>query len=139
MRHLVLIAGVMMLMALPALQADPGGMGYGTNMKKSGDMGMEKSGDMGMSQASVEVMSPADGATLSQSEPVTVSYQATTGPKGDHLHIYVNGKREAVLRKLSGSHVLGMLNPGMHKINVEIVTKDHQHIGVGKEISVDVR
>lgn len=129
MRYTGLIAGAAMLLALAPVLADSG-MGYGKSMDKGGDMGMG---------ASVMISAPADGAMLPQKQPVMVSYEAVTGPKGDHVHIYVDGERVAVLRQLSGEHNLGVLKPGMHKIGIEIVTNAHQHIGVGKEISVDVR
>jgi hypothetical protein len=129
MRYTGWIAGAALLLALSPALADSG-MGYGKSMDKAGDMGMV---------ASVMISAPADGAMLPQKQPVTVSYEAVTGPKGDHVHIYVDGERVAVLRQLSGEHNLGVLKPGMHKISVEIVTNAHQHIGVGKEISVDVR
>jgi hypothetical protein len=130
MRYTGWIAGAALLLALSPVLAESG-MGYGKSM--------DKAGDMGMGPASVMISTPADGAMLPQKQPVMVSYEAVTGPKGDHVHIYVDGERVAVLRQLSGEHNLGMLKPGMHKIGVEIVTNAHQHIGVGKEISVDVR
>lgn len=133
MNKLVIFAGLGMLMAMPGVQAEGGGMGYGTDKPITTDQGM------GMAQASVMISAPADGATLAANQPVKVSYQAKPGPKGNHVHLYVNGERTAVLRQLAGDYELGMLKPGKYTLSVEIVTKDHQHIGVGKEISVEVR
>jgi hypothetical protein len=131
MNKLLLIAGLGAAMFMSGLQAEYGGMGYG-------DQPMASDKEAAASQASVMISSPADGAVLTANQPVKVSYQANPGPKGDHVHLYVNGERTAVLRQLAGDYELGMLKPGKHKISVEIVTKDHQHIGVGKEISIEV-
>lgn len=133
MNKLLMIVGLGTLMAMSGWQAAAAGMDYGM------DKPMAQEKEMGMSQASVVISSPADGAMLTANQAVKVSYQAKTGPKGDHVHLYLDGERTAVLRQLAGDYELGMLKPGKHKISVEIVTKDHQHIGVGKEISVEVQ
>lgn len=131
MNKLLLVAGLGIVVFMSGLLAEYGGMGHG-------EQPMASDKDVGASQASVMISSPADGAVLAANQPVKVSYQANPGPKGDHVHLYLDGERTAVLRQLTGDYELGMLKPGKHKISVEIVTKDHHHIGVGKEITVEV-
>lgn len=125
MQRLSRIIGLGMLLAVSGLQAESGGLAKDHEMDKE--------------QATVMISAPADGAVLTAFQPVKVSYKITTGPKGDHAHLYVDGFRVAVLSQLAGDHEIKMLHPGMHKISVEIVNKDRHHIGVGKEINVDVR
>jgi hypothetical protein len=129
MQHVLLIVGLIMLLALPPLVAEPGGYGYGGTADKSKDM----------AKAKVTITAPADGAVLAADQPVEVAYKAKKGDKGDHLHLYLDEGRPAVLRSLSGSHSLGTLSPGKHKIDLQIADKAHNHIGVGQVITVEVR
>ena len=131
MIKLPLIVAVVALLMGAGVQAADYGMDSGKPMAKGQEMGA--------TQAAVIISAPADGAVVAANQPVKVSYQATTGPKGDHVHLYVDGERIAVLKQLMGDYELKMLTPGMHKISIEIVTKDHKPIGVGKEISVEAR
>jgi hypothetical protein len=87
---------------------------------------------------SVTISSPADGAKLSRSATTTVTYDVTPGPKGDHVHLYVDNGEAAVLRQLKGSHEVGKLAPGSHEICVKEVTKAHAPTGVEKCIKVSV-
>lgn len=131
MIRLVLVVAAGALLLVTGVQAADYGMGSSKPMAKGEEMGA--------AQAAVVISAPADGAVVAANQPVKVSYQATTGPKGDHVHLYVDGERVAVLKQLAGDYELKMLSPGKHKINIEIVTKEHKHIGVGKEISVEAR
>lgn len=129
MQRFMLAVGMIMLMALPPLQAEPGGMGYGGY----GTRGQEAA------PAAVTISAPVDGAVVAPDERIMVSYKAVPGPNGDHVHVYVDGKRVAVLQQLAGDYELGILAPGTHQISVQIVTNAHQHIGVGQNVSVEVR
>lgn len=126
-------------MALTGLQLKAEGIGYGTDYGTDKAKPVTKAKDSGMEQAKVVISAPTDGAVLPANQPVKVSYMATPGPKGNHVHLYVDGERIAVLQQLSGEYELKSLSPGKHKINLEIVTKDHQPIGVGKEINVEAK
>ena len=80
--------------------------------------------------ASVVISAPADGAVLSRAAQTLINYEVTPGPKGDHTHLYVDGKEENVLRQLKGSLTLEPLAPGKHEICIKIVNKGHTPIGV---------
>lgn len=86
--------------------------------------------------ASVTIHSPADGATLDVMEQNRVDYEVVPGPRGDHVHLYVDGKETAILRQLKGSHTLESLAPGTHELCVKVVNKNHTPIGVEKCIKV---
>lgn len=87
---------------------------------------------------SITISSPADGAKLSRSATSTVTYEVATGPKGDHVHLYVDNGEAAVLRQLKGNHEIGKLAPGSHDICIKEVTKAHAPTGVEKCIKVSV-
>lgn len=80
--------------------------------------------------ASVKITSPADGAKLDAMAQNKLAYEVIPGPKGDHIHLYVDGKEEAILRQLKGSYALETLAPGKHNICVKVVNKGHTPIGV---------
>lgn len=128
MERFILAMGMVLLMALPPLQAEYGG-----------SYGKSPAGTAATGEAAVTISAPADGAVVAPTERVTLSYQATPGAQGDHVHLYVNGKRIAVLQQLAGDYELGTLPPGMHQISVQIVNRAHQHIGVGQDIGIEVR
>ena len=52
------------------------------------------------------IVSPADGAKLDAMAENRITYDVTPGPKGDHTHLYVDGKEIAVLRELKSSVTL---------------------------------
>lgn len=89
-------------------------------------------------EGSVTIASPRDGAKLDARGPHTVSYEVAPGPGGHHVHLYVDGKEIAILRRLKGSHVLKTLAPGHREICVKVVSNAHAPIGVEKCIRVTV-
>jgi hypothetical protein len=85
--------------------------------------------------ASVTISSPADGAKVGTSG-VKVAYSVVTGPKGDHVHFYVDDQEAAVLRQLKGTYTVDSLKAGAHTLCIRIVDKSHTPIGVEKCIKV---
>ena len=88
--------------------------------------------------ASARITSPLDGAKLDAMAQNKVVYEVIPGPKGDHVHLYVDNKEAAILRQLKGSHALETLAPGKHDICVKVVNKGHTPIGVEQCIKVTV-
>ena len=88
--------------------------------------------------ASVKITSPVDGAKLDAMIQNKVVYEVMPGPKGDHVHLYVDNKEAAILRQLKGSYALETLSPGKHDICVKVVNKGHTPIGVEQCIKVTV-
>ncbi len=85
--------------------------------------------------ASVTISSPADGAKVGMSG-VKVAYSVVTGPKGDHVHFYVDDQEVKVLRELKGTYTVDSLKAGAHTLCIKIVDKSHTPIGVEKCIKV---
>jgi hypothetical protein len=86
--------------------------------------------------ASVTISAPADGATVSASAPTKVTYSVVPGPKGDHVHLYVDDAEAAILRQLKGSTTVDALKPGPHTLCIKVVDKNHTPIGVDKCVKV---
>lgn len=89
-------------------------------------------------EPAVKILAPADGARLDAMAQNRISYEVTPGPKGDHTHLYVDGKETAILRELKGNHTLETLAAGSHSICIKVVNKNHTPIGVEKCIKVKV-
>jgi len=87
-------------------------------------------------EASVTIISPADNAKLDLMAENRVQYAVVPGPRGDHVHFYVDGDEKAVLRQLKGSYLLESLSDGKHELCIKVVNKNHTPIGVEKCINV---
>jgi hypothetical protein len=87
-------------------------------------------------EGSITIKSPASDAMFSIKDKVPIEYEAVLGPNGNHLHLYVDGKRVDVLRQLKGTAVVGPLYAGRHHICLTENTITHAPIGV--ETCVDV-
>lgn len=87
-------------------------------------------------EASVKFISPANGAKLDSMAQNKVTYEVVPGPKGDHVHFYVDAQEVAVLRQLKGSYTLETLAPGKHELCIKVVNKGHTPIGVQQCINV---
>ena len=89
-------------------------------------------------EASVKITAPAAGSQLDAMAQNKVVYEVIPGPKGDHVHLYVDNKEAAILRQLKGSYTLATLSPGKHDICIKVVNKGHTPIGVEQCIKVSV-
>ena len=92
-----------------------------------------------LGEGKVTITSPADGATLDAMDENRLVYEVDPGPRGDHAHVYVDGKEVAILRKLKGSYPLETLSPGKRSLCVKVVNKGHVPIGIGQCIQVSVK
>jgi hypothetical protein len=90
----------------------------------------------GATEGSVTIHSPADGASLDVMEQNKVEYEVEPGPRGDHVHFYVDDEEVAILRQLKGSYTLESLTPGQHDLCIKVVNKNHTPIGVEECIKV---
>ena len=85
---------------------------------------------------SITISSPANGAMVSSNSKVSITYAAMLGPTGDHLHLYVDGKRVDVLRQIKGSTEIDALPAGKHHVCLTVNTSSHAPTGV--ETCVDI-
>lgn len=93
----------------------------------------------GLAQGKVVITSPADGATLDAMDENRLVYDVDPGPRGDHVHVYVDGKEVGILRKLKGSYLLESLSSGTRKLCVKVVNKAHVPVGIEQCVQVAVK
>lgn len=84
----------------------------------------------------VTISSPANDALVSKDADVKLNYEATPGSDGDHLHLYLDGKRIDVIHPMKGTAEVGMLKPGRHHICMTVNTKGH--VPASPEACIDV-
>ena len=89
-------------------------------------------------EASVRIHAPEDGARLPAGEPVFLDYSVNPGPRGDHIHLYVDGEEVAIVQQLEGRYSVGELRPGRHELAIKVVNKSHAPIGVESSVAVIV-
>ena len=89
-------------------------------------------------EAYVKITAPADGARLDGMGQTKLVYEANPGPRGHHVHVYVDGKEAGILRQLKGSYTLEALSPGPRTICIKVVNRSHVPIGVEQCIKVTV-
>jgi len=84
----------------------------------------------------VTISSPANGVTVSPHDSVELAFDAIPGSDGDHLHLYLDGKKLDVIHQMKGTAKVGMLDVGKHHICLTVNTKSHAPTGA--EACVDV-
>ncbi len=90
-------------------------------------------------EAFVRIITPSEGETLAAKGPNMLTYEAVTGAsKGNHVHVYVDGKEVGTLHRLKGNYSLKELMPGTREICVKVANKAHVPIGVDHCIRVRV-
>lgn len=92
-----------------------------------------------VAQGKVEITAPTEGATLDALDENRLVYDVVPGPRGDHVHVYVDGQEVGILRKLKGSYPLGSLTPGKRSVCIKVVNKAHVPIGIEKCVRVTVK
>jgi hypothetical protein len=86
----------------------------------------------------VRIAAPADGAKLDRKKPITLVYEVDPGARGEHVHVYVDGKEVGILRQLKGRYSLKPLLPGRRTLCIKVVNRAHVPIGVEQCIGVTV-
>jgi hypothetical protein len=90
-------------------------------------------------QASVKIFAPKNEGVVSHTESLALDYAVEPGPKGDHVHIYVDGREVAIVRQLKGRYDVGRLAPGRHELAIKVVNQAHVPIDVESSVNVTVR
>ena len=92
-----------------------------------------------LGQGKVTISSPAEGATLDALDENRLVYEVDPGPRGDHVHVYIDNKEVGILRKLTGSYLLETPSPGKRNICVKVVNKAHVPVGIEQCVQVTVK
>lgn len=125
-------------MAIAPATAQPYGYNRAPEYVPYGDRPPQRSATE-QGAGSVTISSPQSGAVLSSSQPVILEYAVDPGPRGDHVHVYANGREVAVVRRLKGRHSVGHLPPGLYELAIKVVNRIHVPIGIEAAIKVEVR
>lgn len=92
-----------------------------------------------LAQGKVTITSPAQGATLDAMDENQLVYEVDPGPRGDHVHVYVDDKEVGILRKLKGSYTLETLSSGKRDICIKVVNKAHVPVGIEQCVQVTMK
>lgn len=89
-------------------------------------------------EAHVKIMSPAAGAKLDAMEQSKVVYEVSPGPRGDHVHVYVDAREVGILRQLKGTYALPTLAAGPRNLCIKVVNRAHVPTGAEQCVKVTV-
>jgi hypothetical protein len=84
----------------------------------------------------VTINSPAEGAKVGLSG-IKVAFEVTAAPKGDHVHVFVDGEQVSELRQLKGSYTVDKLTAGRHWVCFRVVDKGHTPVGAEKCVTLN--
>jgi hypothetical protein len=84
----------------------------------------------------VTITSPAEGAKVGLSG-IKVAFEVTQAPKGDHVHVFVDGEQVAELRQLKASYTVDKLTAGRHWVCFRVVDKGHTPVGAEKCVTLN--
>lgn len=69
-----------------------------------------------------------------------IEYNFVKGPKGDHVHLWINGKEKKPRKAPKGLKLLGAnLSKGEHKIELRVNNASHTEIGVNDTYKLVVK
>ncbi len=92
-----------------------------------------------LGQGNVKILAPAEGATLDVLDENRLVYEVDPGPRGDHIHVYIDNREVGILRKLKGSYLLETPAAGKHSLCVKVVNKAHVPIGIQQCVNIMVK
>jgi hypothetical protein len=87
-------------------------------------------------QGVVTINSPAEGAKVGLSG-IKVAFEVTAAPKGDHVHVFLDGEQVSELRQLKGSYTVDKLTAGRHWVCFRVVDKGHTPVGAEKCVTLN--
>jgi len=88
-------------------------------------------------EGSVTITSPVEGAKVGLTG-IKVTYEVVPGPKGEHVHVYLDGEQVGLLHQLKGSYTVErQLNAGKHWVCVRVVDKNHTPVGLEKCVTLN--
>ncbi|MFQ5441533.1 MAG: hypothetical protein ACE5EB_02280 [Thermodesulfobacteriota bacterium] len=86
----------------------------------------------------VKINSPEDGAVIKDSS-VVVSFEILNkGSRGDHVHLYLDGKLVKPLRGVKGEYTITGLTKGEHQLEIRLSTKGHHVLDIRDGVTITV-
>jgi len=90
-------------------------------------------------EGNVVITSPAKGASLKGGTVDVVIELRDKGRRGDHVHLYIDGKLVKPLYGDKVSYTFTGLQRGRHTITVKIATKGHSVLETEDSVTVNLR
>jgi hypothetical protein len=84
----------------------------------------------------VTILKPEEGEVV-QGSSYTVEFELAKGSRGDHVHIFLDGKHVAPVTKKS-SYKLTRLKKGPHTATLKLADKNHKYLGPEGEVNFTV-
>ncbi len=86
----------------------------------------------------VKINSPEDGAVL-KGNSVVVSFEIKDkGSRGDHVHLFLDGRLVKPLRGVKGEYTIKGLTKGEHNIEIRLSTKSHHVLDITDGVAITV-
>ena len=90
-------------------------------------------------EGKVTISAPTKGTILDSMDENRLVYSVDPGPRGDHVHVYVDDQEVGILRQLKGSYLLESMASGQRDICIKVVNKAHVPVGVQDCVKVTVK
>lgn len=90
-------------------------------------------------EGKVTISAPTKGAILDSMDENRLVYSVDPGPRGDHVHVYVDDQEVGILRQLKGSYLLESMASGQRDICIKVVNKAHVPVGIQDCVKVTVK
>jgi hypothetical protein len=84
-------------------------------------------------KTSVKITSPKNGSTVHS--PVMIHYVLHKGPKGDHVHLFIDGQFSEPTHE---NPIKVSLPKGKHTLTLKAVTAGHKILGPQSKVTVNV-
>lgn len=85
----------------------------------------------------VKIVKPEEGELVTGSSYM-VEFELVTGPKGGHVHIFLDGKHLGPITKKS-KYKLTNLKMGPHTVTLKLADRKHVYLGPQGEVSFTVK
>jgi hypothetical protein len=73
-------------------------------------------------------------------ESLTLEYDFVKGPKGDHVHLWIDGKEKKPVKQPKGYKLTGVkLSKGEHKVELRVNDASHTPLGVNDTYKLTIK
>ncbi len=87
----------------------------------------------------VVITDPADGAVIHGSSVDVIFELRNKGARGDHVHLYLDGRLVKPLHGRKVAYTINGLRRGHHSITIRLATKGHRLLEPQDSVTVEVR
>lgn len=92
----------------------------------------------GSTKGKIVILKPENGAVIKRRSVKVVFDIPEKGSLGNHVHLYLDGRCKSMIRS-GRSYVLSGLREGKHKINLRLVSMEHEEYGPSAIVEITVK